>query len=109
MPREGEYMAENIIVSVICFILGIGISALNYLISKKMLLNHSDKYSYVTIIRQIIQVAFLVAVYVLAVVFKLNPVYALIGGVLGNTSSMVFFTKKLLNVNKSAMEAKKNG
>lgn len=102
-------MAENVVAAVICFVLGVFVSVLNFFISKKMLVKYTDKYHFVTIIRQIIQVTFLVALYIVGAILKLNPVYTLIGGALGNTISMFFFTKKLLDVNKEITEAKKNG
>ena len=109
MPREGGYMLENIIALVICFVLGVGISALNYMISKKVLLKHANKYQFVTIVRQIIQVTFLVALYAAGVLLDINAVYTLVGGALGNTISMFFFTKRLLDINRKVEEAQKNG
>lgn len=82
------------------FAVGLLISALNYLISKYVLKHHADKFSIVGALRQVIQVAFIVALYFISDYMPFNKWYILIGGVLGITIPMFYFTFKLIKTNK---------
>ncbi len=106
--RNGDCMNHNIIGALIAAAIGLLIAFVNYLISKKVLINAPEKYSLVTVARQILQIGFLAASYFIGTNLKLaDPVYLLVGAVLGMTLPMLFFTKKLLAVNESALRKKK--
>lgn len=94
-------MNQNIIGAVIVAAIGVGVAFINYLISKAILTKSPDKYSMTTVIRQIIQIGFLVIVYFASEKTAYDPMYLLIGAVLGITLPMFLFTKKLLSFNET--------
>ena len=100
-------MNHNIIGAIVAAIAGIVIALINYIFSKKVLINAPEKYSLITVVRQILQVGFLVVVYFTGTKTQLaDPVYLLIGAVLGMTVPMIYFTKKLLLINEAEAKAK---
>ncbi len=94
-------MNENIVGTIITFALGIVIAYLNFVLSKAILTKQPEKYAFSTIIRQITQILYIVAVYFVSKVAPWDTWYMLIGAVLGVTIPMIFFTNKLLQLNKS--------
>lgn len=101
-------MNHNIIGALIAAATGFFVAFANYLISEKVLIKSPEKYSLVTVARQILQVGFLVAVYFVSTkVQSVESSYLLVGAVIGMTLPMIYFTKKLLYVNEKAAEAKK--
>ena len=93
-------MSLNIIGAVVAAVIGVSIAFLNYFISKTVIKKAPDKYSLVTVARQVIQVGFLAIVYFVgAKMQNINIVYLLVGAALGMTVPMVYFTKKLLSFN----------
>lgn len=101
-------MNHNIIGAAVAMASGLIVVFVNYLISKKVLIKAPEKYSLVTVARQILQVGFVVLVYFIGAGTKLaDPVYLLVGAVVGMTVPMLFFTKKLLYINKSTSNEKK--
>lgn len=85
--------------AVIAFVLGIGIATLNYYISKYFLEKNPDKFAMTTVIKQIFNVGYLVAVYMSVDFLPFKLTYLLIGAVLGITLPMFVFTRKLLKLN----------
>lgn len=101
-------MNHNITGAAAAMISGLVIAFINYLISKKVLLKAPQKYSLITVARQILQVGFFVLVYFVGTKTKLaDPTYLLVGAVVGLTVPMIFFTKKLLAVNDLTVSYKK--
>lgn len=95
-------MFSNIIGAVIAAAVGFLIAFVNYIFSKKVLLKAPDKYSATFVIRQILQVAYLVLVYFIGSKTQIaDIVYLLVGAVAGMTIPMFFFTKKLLSLNEA--------
>ncbi len=93
-------MIANIIGSVIAAAIGFLIAFANYIFSKKVLINTPEKYSSTIVVRQILQVAFLVIVYFIGTKTQIADLaYLLIGAAVGMTVPMFFFTKKLLSFN----------
>jgi hypothetical protein len=93
-------MLSNIIGAVIAAAVGFLIAFVNYIFSKNVLLKAPEKYSGTIIVRQILQVAYLVAVYFIGSKTQIAGLaYLLIGAVAGMTVPMFFFTKKLLSLN----------
>ena len=100
-------MNHNIIGAIVAAIAGVVIALINYIFSKKVLINAPEKYSLITVVRQILQVGFLVVVYFTGTKTQLaDPVYLLVGAVLGMTVPMIYFTKKLLLINEAEAKAK---
>ena len=78
------------------------IAIANYIFSKKVLLKAPEKHSGSFVIRQILQVAYLVLVYFIGSKTQIADLaYLLVGAVAGMTVPMFFFTKKLLLLNDS--------
>ncbi len=102
-------MNYDIIGAVVAAATGLLIAFANYIISKKILIKAPEKYSLITVVRQVIQVGFLAVVYFVGTKTGIaDPVYLLVGAVLGMTVPMFFFTKKLLSVNESLQNKIKN-
>lgn len=101
-------MNHNILGAAVTAAAGLVVALANYLISKKVLLKAPQKYSLITVARQILQVGFLALVYFVGTKTDFDdPTYLLVGAVLGMTLPMLYFTKKLLQVNESALNSKK--
>ena len=94
-------MNENIVGAIITFALGIVIAYLNFLLSKAILTKQPEKYAISTVLRQVIQIIYIVAVYFVSTVAPWDMWYMLIGAVLGVTVPMIYFTHKLLQVNQT--------
>ena len=95
-------MNNNIIGAVVVGIIGLFIAFVNYIISKNVLIKSAEKYSLVTVVRQIVQVSFLAVVYFAGTKAQdINPVYLLVGAAIGMTLPMMYFTKKLLSINET--------
>ncbi len=95
-------MNANIIGAVAATLVGFLIAFINYFFSKMVLLKAPDKFSLVTVARQVLQVGFLVIVYFIGTkIQEVNTIYLLVGAVLGMTVPMIYFTKKLLSINGS--------
>ncbi|MBQ7295965.1 MAG: hypothetical protein IJW86_07200 [Clostridia bacterium] len=97
-------MYHNIIGAAVAMASGLVIAFVNYLFSKKVLVKAPEKYSLITVARQILQVGFLALVYLVGTKTQLaDPMYLLVGAVLGMTVPVFFFTKKLLLINDSLL------
>lgn len=100
-------MNHNIIGAAAALFSGLIIAFINYCISKKVLIKAPEKYSLITVARQILQIGFLAVVYFIGTKTQIaDPAYLLVGAVLGMTVPMLFFTKKLLVINGSAAQTK---
>lgn len=95
-------MSHNIIGAAVALASGLVIAFINYLFSKTVLIKAPEKYSLVTVARQVLQVGFLALVYLIGAKTQFaDPAYLLVGAVIGMTVPMLFFTKKLLQINSS--------
>lgn len=93
--------------AVLAFLLGAGVAFLNYLVSRAVLRKKPERYAISSVIRQFINVSFLVALYFLAPVTPWEQMVLPIGGAVGMTVGMPVFTGLLLRKTKSA-DAEKN-
>lgn len=94
-------MNENLVGAIITFALGIVIAYLSFLISKAILTKKPEKFAFSTVLRQIVQIFYLVAVYFISKYAPWDSWYMLIGAVLGVTMPMFYFTHKLLQINQN--------
>lgn len=100
-------MIANIIGAVIAAAVGFMIAVANYTFSKKVLLKAPEKYSGSFVIRQILQVAYLILVYFVGSKTQIADLsFLLVGAVAGMTVPMFFFTKKLLLLNETVKTKK---
>ena len=100
-------MNENIVGAIITFALGTGIAGLNFLLSKIILLKCPEKYAFSTILRQVIQILYIVAVYFITPYTPWNLWYMIFGAVFGITIPMIYFTSKLVKLNDSTTKNNK--
>ncbi len=101
-------MSHNIIGAVLAALAGFLVAFANYIFSKKLLVKAPEKYAFISVVRQILQVGFLIIVYfVSARIETVNIIYPLVGAVLGMTLPMIYFTKQILLVNDSMAKNKK--
>ena len=102
-------MERNIISAALAASVGFFVAFINYCLSKHVLVKAPEKYSFVTVVRQVIQIGFLAAVYFIGKNLQsADLTYLLVGAVVGMTLPMIYFTKKLLAVNENA-SGKSNG
>lgn len=95
-------MTSDIVGALIAFATGVLVSAINYFLSKQMLIKNAEKYAFSTVIRQVIQVAYIALVYFLSEkVLPFSTTYMLVGSVLGVSLPMFYFTSLLLKLNNS--------
>lgn len=95
-------MNTDIIGGIITLLSGAIVSVLNYLLSRYLLLKHTDKYAFSTLLRQVIQIGYLVGVYFVGnSLTSCNITYLLVGAVLGVTVPMFFFTHSLVKLNET--------
>ncbi len=102
-------MTHNIVGAVICTLAGFFIAYVNYVISRKILSAYPEKLALSTVARQVVQVGYLASVYFIGSGTQVNLTYLLVGAVLGMTVPMLFFTKKLVELNESLARKPKNG
>ena len=101
-------MLFNLIGAVVAAVMGGLVAFLNYIMSKTVLEKVPDKYAFTMIVRQVLQIGFLVVAYFIgSKIESINLVYILVGAVLGLTLPMMIFTKKLLAFNNNLNEKRK--
>ena len=99
-------MYINLIGAAITFVIGIAVSLINFLLSKYIIKRYPEKYSMSTIFRSLLQILFLVVVFIVGTYTPADNMYLLIGAVLGLSVASFFFTYKLLKLNQSEAERK---
>lgn len=82
----------------ITFVVGFLVCFVNFLLSKTILIKKPKLFSASTFLRQILNVGYLVACYFIANLLPFDRAYLLIGGALGVTLPMIYFTSKLLKI-----------
>lgn len=90
-------------------VLGVLISAGNYLLSKRILEKKPSMLSVASVPRQIINVAYLLVVYLAAPLTPWGLTELLVGAAVGLTGAMFYFTGKLLKTAKPPEEAQSGG
>lgn len=100
-------MNENLVGAIITFALGVGVASLNFLLSKAILTKQPEKYAFSTVLRQIIQILYIVAVYFITPYTPWDLWYLEIGAVLGVTIPMIYFTHKLIKINDTIIKSNK--
>ena len=84
------------IFSALAFICGALLAFLNYRISRCFLKKDEGSFALVSVLRQLLNITFLAALFFIGQYTSLNQLYLLIGGALGITLPMLFFTPRLL-------------
>ena len=74
-----------------------------------MLKKNPDMYAGAQILRQVIQIGYLVLLFTLGGYTPWDPVWLLVGGCLGITVPMIYFTYKLVKLNDKNKEGDNDG
>ena len=103
-------MNANWVGALLAFAAGAGIATLNYLLSKYMLKKYPAQYAWTSIIRQILQVLYLVLLFAFGNRTPWDRIWLLLGGALGITGPMFCFTARLLRLaDQNRKEESKDG
>lgn len=94
-------MDSDIIGAVIAFCIGVAVASVNYAFSRYVIKKHSDKYAVTAVVRQLIQVAYLVLLFFFGEKTPWDRMWLLVGGCLGITIPMIWFTLQLVKLNAS--------
>lgn len=99
-------MIGNAVGAAIAFLAGVAVSALNYLLSKRVLQRAPEKYASMTVARQMIQVLYLVAVFFVGERISVSVIWLLVGAALGVTVPSFYFTMRLVRINDQRTDAR---
>lgn len=77
---------------------GVLVGLVNYILTAVVLRRKASLYATFSVVRQLLHIGYLVALYLLAPYTPWDRLYLLIGGVLGMTVSMVVFTARLVRL-----------
>ena len=94
-------MELDLIGAVIAFLAGVAVAAANFSLSKWIIKKHSEQFAISSIARQLIQLMFLFAVFLIAPYTRFDEVFLLVGGALGVTLPSFYFTSRLVKLNDS--------
>ena len=100
---------NNIIGAAVAFALGAVVAYINYAVSRYLLKTRPDMFTGGQIIRSAIQIAYIALVYTLGGYTPWDRTWMLVGGCLGITLPMFYFTAKLVNYNKQKGDDDKDG
>ena len=85
----------------LAFCIGAAVAAVNYVFSRYLLVKRPSMYAGMHIVRQIIQVSYLLVLFLLGGYTPWDVVWLLVGGCLGVTLPMFWFTYRLVKLNDS--------
>lgn len=94
-------IGTNIFGAALAFIAGAAISACNYALSRHTLMTYPSRYIGTQVVRQIVQIAYLVILLMFGGHTPWDTVWLLAGGGLGVTLPMFYFTFRLVKLNNS--------
>ena len=86
---------------VISLLGGVAMASVNYIITNAVMKKKPDMLSMTAVVRQVINVAYLAAVYFVSSAVLSSVAYPLVGAVIGLTVPMFIFTFKLVKKNDS--------
>ena len=99
-------MDKSILGGAAAFVFGAVLALVNYLISRAVMRKKPAMFSFTAVIRQLINIGGLAALYFIAPHTPFGTLPLFIGGVLGETLPMLCFTLLLLRDGKSTENAK---
>lgn len=92
---------NNFAGAILAFVGGAAIAWLCYMLSKYMLKKKPSHFSSMQIVRQLLQIAYLVILFTLGGYTPWEPIWLLVGGCVGITVPMFYFTFRLVKINDS--------
>ena len=99
LAKKVIIIRSNIFGAVLACAVGVGIAAVNYLISRYVLKKHPAQYAMTPVVRQLIQVAYLVVLFFFGDRTPWDKIWLLAGGCIGITVPMLWFTYRLVKLN----------
>lgn len=99
--KEVVALQSNIFGAALAFLAGAAVAAAGYGASRRVLEKAPDRYAVAQMLKQFLQILFLVALFLLADRTPWDGVWLLAGGALGLTLPMIWFTYKLVRFNDS--------
>lgn len=93
-------MQSDFFGAVSAFGVGLAIATVNYLLSRYMLKKKPSQYAVTQIFRQVLQVGYLVLLFVFGDYTPWDKLWLLVGGALGVTLPMLWFTYRLVKLNE---------
>lgn len=94
-------MHSDIFGAACAFLTGAAIAWAGYMLSRHVLKKKPDAYALAQIGKQLVQVAFLVLLFVMGPRTPWDRIWLLAGGCLGLTLPMIYFTTRLVKLNDS--------
>lgn len=94
-------MHSDIVGAICAFAAGAAIAAAGYLASRQVLKKRPNRYILVQTVKQLVQIGFLVALFLLGDRTPWDRIWLLVGGCLGITLPMIYFTARLVKLNDS--------
>lgn len=92
--------------ALLSFVGGALISLLNYNLSKYLLKHKPGLYTIFSVVRQLLNIGYLIILYFVAPIISIDSLPLLVGGVLGVTLPTIFFTFKLVKLSSSLPDGK---
>ncbi|MBQ8894662.1 MAG: hypothetical protein IJ043_09700 [Clostridia bacterium] len=89
----------NLFGAALAFCVGVGIAAVNYGISRYLLKKQPGLYTTAQILKQLLQIGYLVVLFTLGGYTPWDKLWLLVGGCLGITLPMIWFTFRLVRLN----------
>lgn len=100
-------MASPILGGLLAGLGGCAVAALNDWINRRTLKNDPDRLPSMSIVRELLSLAYFVAVYLLRVILPWETLPLLIGAALGLTIPSILFSLRLAKLNDALAEQKK--
>lgn len=92
---------SNFFGAALAFVLGAAIAGMNYGLSKTVLKKWPEHYAFTMLIRQILQIGYIILVFLLGEYTPWERLWLLAGAALGVTLPMICFTFMLVKLNES--------
>jgi len=94
-------MQSDFVGVVLAFAIGVAIATINYMLSRWILKKRPTWYALMQIVKQWIQIAYMIVLFVFGKYTPWDPVWLLVGGTLGVTIPMFLYTYLLVKFNDS--------
>lgn len=94
-------ISANIIGAALAFLVGVIIAAVNYAFSAWLIKHKPSLYAAGQIVKQLLQIGYLVVLFAFGGYTPWDRLWLMVGGCLGVTLPMIWFTLRLIHLNDS--------
>ena len=101
IKKKVNIMNSDIFGATLAFGGGVIVAVMNYLFSRHVIKKHPEQYATMQVVKQMIQILYMVALFTLGKFTPWDRIWLLVGGTLGITLPMFWFTYKLVKLNDS--------